>query len=275
MKKYIIAIIVCLVCLMSGKRLYEYYSWEKERTTDYTGKKPLSDDTLRVIMIGDSWAAYHQPHDTLLARMLQDKTHKPVSVKSSGMVGAKTKAIYELMFDSISPVGTRTLIKNHPDYCIISAGINDAVAKMGPENYVHHYSLILKQLIANNITPICIDMPDVDYKAVFMREALTMRIRHRLANMIIGTSPWSFEEYRDALKDKLSHNEFECVIYIDAKSWNKDGHKDSRHLYLPDKIHLNAKGYTLLDSAIVNAIEKDMSRAATSNDIQKSRNQFP
>ena len=139
MKKYrivfIIVIVGCIICLLAGsKRVYEYFSWDEDRTTTHAPITMHDDDTLRVVMIGDSWAAYHHDYDTILASMLQEKLQKPVSFISSGLVGAKTRAIYELMFDSISPIGTQNLIHRKPEYCIISAGINDAVAKMGTQN---------------------------------------------------------------------------------------------------------------------------------------------
>ena len=53
-------------------------------------------------MIGDSWAAYHAKYDSQLKSFLESKLNKIVTVNSKGSVGAKTKAIYSNMFDSIS-----------------------------------------------------------------------------------------------------------------------------------------------------------------------------
>ena len=200
--KFIIAfsIIGCIYgILIFGKRLYDYYSWAEERPINCHISRIQANDTLKVIMIGDSWAVYHHDNDTILAIMLQNKLHKPVHVISSGMVGAKTKAIYELMFDKFSSRGTQRLIATRPNYCIIFAGINDAIAKMGTQNYCYHYGLIIKKLISADITPVIIDMPDVGYYSAYKREPLFMRIRHRLSCHINKTDMWHFEDYRNAL----------------------------------------------------------------------------
>lgn len=244
----------------SYTKIYNYYSFAEEKIICYE-KGTKTDDTIRIIMIGDSWAAYHHNHgyDSILSIEIEQRLTRPVSFVSSGMVGAKTKTIYELMFDSVSNCGTWKLIEQHPDYCIISAGINDAIAKMGSKNYCHHYSLILKQLITNDIRPIIIDMPDVGYKSVYRRESLTAKLRHRISSVINHADMWSFNEYRQTLKDEFNEQGLdEKIIYIPASSWNPDGCQDERNLYKDDVIHLNAQGYLLLDSCIANYIIADI-----------------
>lgn len=259
MKNSNVILVIILICsvitlFLGSKKLYHYYSWADEKTMVYPNVRIQPNDTIRIIMIGDSWAAYHHKNDTILAAMLQKELHKPVSVISSGMVGAKTKTIYELMFDTISPNGTQKLIASHPDYCIIFAGINDAVAKIGFRYYLHHYSLILKQLTSNRIKPIIIDMPNVDYYTTYKHEPVFMRIRHRLTGAIIKTNMWNFDEYKNALENYLSDNQLSNQIIYVRNTWNKDGYNDERQLYLTDNIHLNPKGYWLLDSIIAEEI---------------------
>ena len=263
MKKYrivfFIVIVGCITCLLAGsKRVYDYFSWDEETTTPHAPITMHDDDTLRVVMIGDSWAAYHHNYDTILASMLQEKTQKPVSFTSSGLVGAKTRAIYELMFDSISPIGTQNLINRKPEYCIISAGINDAVAKMGIQNYCHHYGLIIRHLLAAGIKPVILDMPDVDYKAVYERESIMSNIRHRISSWLTGAPMWSFKDYRNELYLKISQEGLKNrMVYIPSTEWNPKGYEDSRDLYLEDHVHLNEKGYYLMDSCIVSYISHD------------------
>lgn len=252
---FVIILISFVISLFIGsKKIYNYYSWADDRTTIYPNIRILPDDTIRIIIIGDSWAAYHHKNDTILGAMLQKKLHKPVSVVSSGMVGAKTKAIYELLFDTISANGTQRLIASHPNYCIIFAGINDAIAKMGVDNYLHHYSLILKQLCSNIIKPVIVDIPNVDYYNAYKREPVFMRIRHRLSSVIWETSMWNYDEYKNALVNYLSDNQLSNQTIYVRNRWNKDGYKDERQLYLLDNIHLNSKGYWLLDSIIAEEI---------------------
>ena len=256
---FAIIILGCVFYLLVGsKRLYEYYSWAEKRTTTHTPNSILSDDTLRVIMIGDSWAAYHHDNDTILASLLQEDLHRPVRVVSSGMVGAKTKAIYELMFDSISPLGIQNLINKKPEYCIISAGINDAVAKMGTNNYCYHYCLIIHHLLSSCIKPVVLDMPDVDYKSVYKRESIIANARHRISSWCTKVPMWSFEDYRKELDIEISLKGLRNrIIYIPSTEWNPKGFEDPRNLYLEDHIHLNKKGYSLLDACIASYISQD------------------
>lgn len=239
---------------------YKYYSYAKDNTYVYKEHKQI-DDAIKVVMIGDSWAAYHHAagHDSLLALMIGKYSCRHITVNASGMVGAKTKRIYELMSDSISPTGTRSLLHQKPDYCIISAGINDAVAKIGIENYCYHYILIIKQLLANHIKPIVIDMPDVGYKSVYQRESFLAQFRHWLSCKINGTNMWSFEDYRNSLIKSIEESNYtQKIIYISANEWNTQGFQDPRNLYMEDDIHLNFKGYTLLDSCIARHICMDI-----------------
>lgn len=253
---FILGGLFCLLILV--KRLYNYYSWAEDIPTNYNMRRIPTDDTLRVIIIGDSWAAYHHDNDSILTTMLQEIIQKPICVVSSGMVGAKTKSIYELMFDSISSIGTKKLISNNPDYCIISSGINDAVAKMGVQNYCYHYSLIIRHLLSGDITPIILDMPDVDYEAVFQRESITSNIRHHISSWLTNAPMWSFEDYRKALQTMISQEiNSNHIIFIPSTEWNPKGFKDSRNLYLEDHIHLNNRGYYLLDSCIATHISHD------------------
>ncbi len=157
-----------------------------------------------------------------------------------------------------SPTGTKTLINIIPDYAIITAGINDAVAKMGTRNYCYHYNLIIKRLLSAGIKPIIIDMPQVDYRAIYQRESIVAKIRHYFSCWITDAPLWSFDDYRKALQLLISHESIKKnLIYVPASEWNPEGYKDSRHLYLDDHVHLNKKGYYLLDSCITSVIYHD------------------
>ena len=243
--------IIYIVCVLKN-----YHSFANEISINYNKKN--KSDTLVIIFIGDSWASYHSQYDQQLKRCLESRLNKPAKVISRGTVGAKTKFIYTAMHDG-SPSGTKELIELSPDYAIVSAGINDAVAKMGTENYRHHYSLFIKELISAGIKPIIIDMPQVDYRAIYQRESWVARIRHRISAWYTGAPLWSFEDYHTALQSLISQYETnKYLINIPASEWNPEGYKDSRHLYLEDHVHLNEKGYFLLDSCITTTIYHDI-----------------
>lgn len=245
------------ICIFCTGNIIEYYSLAEE----IIAQKPIKTherDSLIVIFIGDSWASYHSQYDHHLKRCLETKGKKPTKVISKGAVGAKTKYIYTAMH-SYSASGTKDLIELFPDYAIVSAGINDAVAKMGTENYCYHYNLIIKRLLSAGIKPIIIDMPQVDYRAIYQRESLIARIRHHISSWYTGAPLWSFENYQKALLTMISHDENrKDILYIPVSKWNPEGYMDSRHLYLEDHVHLNEKGYFLLDSCITSIIYHDI-----------------
>jgi lysophospholipase L1-like esterase len=237
-------------------QLNNYYSFAEGTITKHhiTLKNK---DTLVVIFIGDSWASYHFEYDNHLKTCLETKINKPTKVISKGTVGAKTKTIYTKMHD-YSPSGTKELIDLSPDYAIISAGINDAVAKMGTDNYCHHYNLIIKELLSVGIKPIVLDMPLVDYRAVYQRESMIARIRHHISSLVTNAPFWTFDEYREALQSLISRGKIKKrLIYITASEWNPEGYMDSRKLYKEDHVHLNEKGYYLLDLCIASHIYRD------------------
>lgn len=237
-------------------QLTDYYSFAKEKTITYN--KRCSNDTLTVLFIGDSWAAYHSKYDNQLKNMIEDGLGIPVNVYSQGAIGAKTNAIYYYMSDTIPPFGTKSLLNKVPNYCIISAGINDAVAKLGPKNYIHHYELIIKRLLANGIKPIVLDMPDVDYKLTYQKESFLVKIRHHISSWYTNAPLWDFNEYRSELCSMIHERGYDSkIIFISSRRWNSDGYNDSRGLYREDLIHLNEKGYLLLDSCITSQIIAD------------------
>lgn len=259
-KSHIISLIILLILvslIYIGSLFRNYYSYAEDIVSSHSNTTQ-NNDTITVIFFGDSWASYHSKYDQQLKRRIESKLIKTAKVISRGTVGAKTKFIYTAMHDD-PPTGTKELIELSPDYAIISAGINDAVAKMGAENYCHHYHLIIKELISAGIKPIIIDMPQVDYRAIYQRESLVTRIRHRISAWYTGAPLWSFEDYHTALQSLISQYETnKHLIYIPASEWNPKGYKDYRHLYLDDHIHLNEKGYNILDSCITSKIYHDI-----------------
>lgn len=248
---YISAIITVLLLLIGSIRLHPYYHLAKKQSMIKLTMTNISSDTLKIAFIGDSWAACHHDYDTKLESMLYDKG-RLARVVSIGNVGAKSREIYQRMYST-----TRPVLLEHPDYCIVSAGINDAVAKIGKDYYVHHYMLILQQLLDLDIKPVVLEMPEVNYRAIANREPWTMRMRHVLSSLMTGSELYGFESYRTALfsaiKDAGLQNR---VVYISADLWSPDGYRDPRDLYLSDETHLNAMGYEVLDSCIASEITK-------------------
>lgn len=214
-----------------------------------------ADDTIRVLFMGDSWAAYHQEYDSLLVEMITIRTNKPCKVSSVGYVGAKSKEIYKQLF-----TGTKRYLLDHPDYCIISAGINDAVAKMSPDYYAINYSHIIRFLLEEGITPVIVGVPDVDYQLVYEQENIISKLRHNISFMVCRDDGrddgfFSFQPYRIALSDIIMQSEADSsILYLNPEKWAIDDHHSK--LYRTDGIHLNARGYQKLDSCLSAEIAK-------------------
>ena len=264
MRKWIVFIsiaITIVVFSIAALRMHPYYHYALKQTMTYPQKKCL-EDTLKIVFIGDSWAAYHRIYDTMLETMLCHN-NIVVCVSSGGYVGAKSKEIYKRMFTS-----TRPLLELRPDYCILSAGINDAVAKMGKNYYTFHYLLIIHLLLNAGIRPVVIEIPEVNYHAIAKREPWLMKVRHCFSALITGSEMYGFESYREALRQSLiKEGIMDSVVYVKKDTWNPNGYQDSRQLYLEDQTHLNTLGYQKMDSCIASEILRDI-------DIRKRKKNY-
>ena len=250
---YISAIIAVLILIIGSIRLHPYYHLANKQDRIRDTITHISSDTLKIAFIGDSWAAYHLNYDKKLESILYDKGHL-AHVVSIGYVGAKSREIYQRLYSTTKPV-----LLDHPDYCIVSVGINDAVAKMGKDYYVHHYMLILQQLLDLDIKPVVLEMPEVNYRAIANREPWTMRMRHILSSLLTGSELYGFDSYKTALVIAIKKADMQNrILYISTGMWNLNGFRDHRRLYLSDETHLNAKGYEVLDSCIASEIHKDI-----------------
>lgn len=225
-------------------------------------------DTLLVLMIGDSWAGIHSETklDTMAQRLLSDMTGCYVRFVSKGKGGAKSKEIYSYMFksaignsDEEQGYCTQELIEQHPDYCIVIAGINDAAANLGSEYYCQNYRLIIEWLLACDIRPVIVEVPDVNIKKLYAGKPLYDMTIDWIRSLITHCEMYDVCEYREALKLMLSSwKEIEGrVLYLSIEKWNKNGYRDHQ-FYLEDEIHLNRKGYEKLDSTLSRMIAHDV-----------------
>lgn len=215
------------------------------------------DDTLRVVFIGDSWAGMHSDFDNFMTTELEKNYASPVLFESKGKGGEKTKGIYHLMFED-GPNGTKPLLSTGPDYCIISAGINDAAANLGTRQYCHYYLQILDLLLKNHIHPVILEVPNVDLWLMLGEKPIMDLASDYMKAMMTGCGMYNYQEYREALTAMLkSEGLMEHVLFIPMKEWNGDGIDINKSLFLEDRIHLNKEGYESLDSCIAKNIAID------------------
>ena len=261
--------LVLFFCLLFIGVTYGYYYSRWKRLWAVSNPMPhyfvshIQDDALRVVMIGDSWAGIHSElqMDTFLCSKLEQKILRPVSVVSKGKGGEKSRGIYQLMFQT-DGYGTRNLFNAGADYCIISAGINDAAANLGTKQFCAHYRMILDFLLANSIRPVVIEIPDVDIWNIYGDKPKKDLLIDYVRSTMTCSGMYNYHEYREALYSMLIEEHLmERVIYVPMKGWNGNGVKLNPSLFMADKIHLNRSGYEKLDACIATAIAHDLQKS--------------
>ena len=79
--------------------------------------------------------------------------------------------------------------------------------------------------------------------------------------LINGTKMDSKQEFWKALDELIQKKEYQDKIsIIRYKSWNNNYKNDLKNYYNDDQMHLNEKGYSILDSVIANEIIAQRSR---------------
>ena len=119
--------------------------------------------------------------------------------------------------------------------------------------------LIIKYLLFNKIRPVLIEVPDVNIRKIYGHKPLKDLASDYLRSIIAHCKMYQMEEYRDSLHAMLlNENLMDSVIYIHSKEWNGNDTDINQQLFLNDQLHLNIKGYELLDSCIAKKISFDI-----------------
>lgn len=210
------------------------------------------DDTVRIAYIGDSWADGHKSVKCVIDSLVCFSTGRPAVVKTAGISGLTSKNIYYSIFRNDS---MRSVIEWGPDFCFVVAGINDTDRKMGKGYYKENMRLIIDLLFEHHITPIILEIPSYDILFSYKRRSRQVKLQY-LASMVVTWSKMNcIEDYRKAYYELLNEQGWnDQVITISYKDWNPEGYKDKRNLYDGGLMHLNAKGYLVLDSCIAHKI---------------------
>ena len=226
-----------------------------------------NDDTLRVAVLGDSWAEYHTTLecDTIFCRYARKLTSVPVRCFSTGHSGMPSGNIYKEMFADREVeyewernFCSQPLIEKHPDYCIVMAGINDMRLFKPVDYYTGNYKLILKFLLKNDIRPVVMEMPDVDFVSFNSQRSFFKQWSYKLLSIWTKIDDNSAQTYRDAMRQMLKDEGLMGrVLFIPVTKWNPGGVAANPHIYLDDRFHLNMEGYHVLDSCMATEIVKD------------------
>ena len=237
----------------------------------HVGPRP-NDDTLRVAVIGDSWAEFHMTLncDTLIETYGGRLTTKPIKCMTRGRGGAKTKDVYYYMFRShtqeyswMHDLCTQPLLEEHPDYCVIMVGINDTWKKRPISYYTGNYRLIIRLLLANQIRPVVMEIPDFEMGEWLDTHRRRQRYLYRIYSYFTGVVEDDITPFRDGLREMLKETGLgDSVLFIPADRWIPKNHQYSEEIYQEDHVHINYQGYHLLDSCIVTEIIHDYNKRA-------------
>ncbi|MGD1978379.1 MAG: hypothetical protein PVJ98_03230 [Akkermansiaceae bacterium] len=114
----------------------------------------------RIALIGDSWIA----GDGLDPHVLEFFNERgwDIHLDSFGHPGARSKKIYQNLFEQDSPYSSSPVLFGERPYdlVVIVAGVNDSAGYMGSDFYVHHMSLIIKALYERGSVPVIVDLPE-------------------------------------------------------------------------------------------------------------------
>lgn len=266
MKKFLLSLVLFVVLVYSGILVYQFIDREfcvaEELPFYHVGPHP-DDDTLRVAVIGDSWAELHMMFngDTLFQQYGGRLTTNPIKCMTRGKLGAKTKDVYDYMFrgqtqeDSIC---TQPLLEEHPDYCVVMVGINDVWKKRPVSYYTGNYRLIIRLLLANDIRPVVMEIPDFALKEWMNKHRKREGYLYRVYSVFTGVIQDDIAPFRNGLREMLEETGLgDSVLFIPSDHWLPQNHHYSEKIYRKDHAHLNWQGYHLLDSCIVSEIIRD------------------
>ena len=219
------------------------------------------DDTLRIAIIGDSWAErhYHQHCDTIFDRWARQMTDRPVKCLVRGHAGRTTKEIYQEMFKAQTPEAvhdvycTQSLLEQHPDFCVVMAGINDIGRQCPPGYYTGNYERILRTLLGCGIRPVVMEIPQIDVERLTNWRKWYQQLYVGIASFFLGADK-DVALYQQAMRTMLERTGLaDSVLYIAASEWDVSpaGPAPIPAFYTPDGFHLTNLGYRSLDSCIV------------------------
>lgn len=254
MRKYIIVAFVLLILFVTFVCCYYSFNHCYGLAEKQTGLRVLyhNDDTIRIAYIGDSWAYNHKGMKCVIDSMIQTQIGKPVQVRSAGVGGLSSKEIYNGIFTNIE---FKSTIEWGPDFCFVSAGINDCNKKVGNKNYRENMRLLISLLLDNHITPVILEIPYYDIYYTFRNKSLASMFRDVLSILWTQSAINCIDSYSNSINDLIMEQQWQNdVIVIRRDYWNPNGYEGQKELYTSDRIHLNQDGYFVLDFCIASQI---------------------
>jgi lysophospholipase L1-like esterase len=249
-------IVVLFVLLFSFVPFVYYYShnpcYKPAEMQTGLSVSHHNDDTIRVAYIGDSWAYNHKEMKCVIDSILHDEIRKPVLIRTAGVGGLTSKEIYNGIFKNKD---MRSVIEWGPDFCFVSAGINDCNKKAGSDNYRENMRLLISFLLENNIIPLILEIPYYDIYHAFVEMPLVPLLRSIRSMLWTQSAINCIDLYSNSYNDLIIEQQWQDdVVTIRRSYWNPNGFKGQKELYTSDRMHLNQDGYFVLDSCIASQI---------------------
>ena len=247
---------VFFVCTSAVFSFVIYYSSNPcyKPATEQTGLSVVNniDDTIRIAYIGDSWAYRHKKVNCIIDSIIFNSTGKEVLIRNVGIGGLVSKEIYYSIFNKKE---FKDVIEWGPDFCYVSAGINDTNKKSGSSNYAENMRLIITLLLDNGIVPIIQEIPYYDISYAFYHMKYVFMLRSLRSMLWTWSSLNCIDDYTKAFNNMIEENHWQKdVIVIRRDSWNPEGYRGHKNIYTEDRMHLNQNGYFVLDSCIASHI---------------------
>ena len=222
---------------------------------------PVDNETLLTIgIIGDSWAS-GQKLDSIIHNGLLDKGIDN-KILSSGHPGATSRLIYQNLFkENKEDHSSKFIIQNNPDYCIVIAGVNDAVQQVGPKYYSHHIEMILKTLIHYQIKPILVELPEFGIIEATGERSFIEKVKYKIYAKFTNSGEIdNIKRYRKYVDRILNTDNIrDSIIFIDFDLICNDFNKH-KELYA-NPSHLSKRGNEKLGHLIVDELLKELTPA--------------
>ena len=110
----------------------------------------------------------------------------------------------------------------------------------------------------NNIRPVVMEIPDFEMGEWLDAHRKRQRFLYRIYSYFNGVVEDDIAPFRNGLKEMLKDTRLcDSVLFIPADHWIPQNHHYSEEIYQEDHVHINYRGYHVLDSCIVSEIISD------------------
>lgn len=242
-----------------GFYLNQRYALEK-RHASLPGKK-YKNTILRIGIIGDSWASGKSLDSIINYEFLRHG--QKTEIISFGEPEAKSKQIYDNLYAQPgAPYSSSEILHHNLDYCIILAGTSDASGEMGARFYAYYCSLIIDDLLKNNIEPVFVTMPEFGFKESTDSLGILNKVRNELSSLIIDNgSTRSLNDYRRQMSELLKNTHLRDSTIVVPFSMVCDDYEKHKILYR-NSGHLSIAGKQKMGRLITQYILDKMNNTA-------------